>query len=389
MGWTKQEDGTWVSPIKEARAKQFEEYAAKGWQQRAEDSQWIDPVDFDLWTGGMYKVEDEWFTKEEANEYHSKIGQWWSYIGEHFVCRSTLDVDSTSWARWYADNTWDDLVKIYGTQPTEKPIFGVFNSLAQYNNFAAGDQTAQRQATESTGFSSLHYAHIADIWFDIIGATTPTPAIEYIGGGIAFWDVNDKAMKDWGPYAVRYAAGLSFGENVDRAWEVVSQFLSQSGGGGAPASIWDGKKLPAWFHYGAASYVERFAENQEAASAGGDPLAMRKWAIGQVVAAGEPHSLEQIFQFPLDINDIEGSTRYLHEAGLLMCFIMDGGCAPVKKAHAALTSAFAKGGDVSAEVAALQTAILENETAFRTFAGLGPKPEPEAAGEPMEAAAGE
>jgi hypothetical protein len=333
----------------------------------------------------MYRVEDEWFTKEEADAYHADVANPWQYIGEHFVCRSTLPVEWTSWARWHADQTYDDLVRIYGVEPEEKPIFGVLNSLAQYNNFAAGDQAAQRQPTESTGFSSLHYAHIADIWFDIVNAGSDNPSAEYVGGGIAFWDVNDPAMKDWGPYAVRHAAALSYAENIDRAWEIVSQFLGGGGGGGAPASIWDGKKLPPWLVYGAACYVERYYEDKENTE---DPWGKRRWAIAQVTKDGEPHSLESIFQLPLDINDIAGSTRYILESGLLVSFIMDGGCEPVRAKHEAFRTAFLAGEDPKPALAELQQAVLDNEDAFRAFAGLGPKPAAEPASETVEASAG-
>ena len=384
MGWEKV-DETWLHPAKVARAKEAAALEAKGWQMRSEDSTWVAPENFDLWRDGMYKVEDEWFTKEEANEYHSKIGQQWNYVGEHFVCRSTLDVDSTSWARWYADKTYDDLVRLYGVEPEEKPVFGVFGNLSQHNNFAAGDQAAQRGASETTGFSSLHYAYLADLWFDIIDQSS----IEYIGGGIALWDVNDEALKAWGPFAVRHAAGLSYGEYVDRAWNTVSQFLSQgAGGGGAPASVWDEKKLPRWFVYGGASYVERYYEDKDAAADGGDAWGVRNWAISQLTAKGEPHSLEDIFSMPLDINDIDGSYRYIMEAGLVGAFMMDGGCAPVSEKHEAVKAAIKSGEGATEAVAALQQAILDNEAAFREFAGLGENPAAAPAAEPAAVDAG-
>ena len=375
MGWVKQEDGTWISQKVLDRQKKEAEYLANNWQQRTEDSTWINPENFDLWRDGLYKApDDEWMTKEEANAYHSEIGQWWEYIGEHFVVRSTCDVDTTNWIKWYADKTYDDLVRIYGKEPTEKPIFGCFHSLAQYNNFAAGDQTAGRQATETGGFSSLHYAYLADIWFDI---DPVAQSADYIGGGVAYFDVSDEKLAKWGPYAVRHAAALSYAENIDRSWNAVSQFLTNAGGGGgSPTAIFDEKRIPRWMLYGAASYVERYFQDKDAAAQDGDPWAIRNWAIAQATA--QPiHSLTDLFAFPLDINDLDGSARLVHESGLMVSFIMDGGCKPVEKAHEAFKTALKGDGDIKPAVEALQQAVLDNEIEFRKFAGLPEEPEPE------------
>jgi len=364
MGWEKVGD-TYVNPAIEARSKEREEHVAMGHELRPEDSTWIAPEDFDKWRSQLFKVGEDWVTKAEANAHHAKVESPWRHQGEHFVAVTTCDVDTAGWVRYYADGTYDDLVRLFGVHPEEKPVFACLNTLEQYNSFAAGDQ-ATRPQTESTGFSSCYFAFLGDVWFDFSNPQLP----EYLGGGVGFFDVNDETMKHWGQYSVRHAAGLSFVESIDRAWGTISQFLTGGGGGGvSPDQMWEEKRIPKWLVYGAAAYVERFYEVKGETD---DPWEIQVWAMGQISNSGHGKldPIEEIFALPLDLNDLDNSGRLIQQTGLLTAFLLDGGCKPVAEAHRTFKAKLKSGGSTKEEVAALQQAILDNQAALVKFCGI-------------------
>jgi hypothetical protein len=366
MGWEKQGDGSWVNPAEVEQAKKVAEYTEQGYKQRAEDSTWVHPDDFQQWTDNLYRIGEDWVTEAEANAFHGEVGQWWKHQGEHFTAYSTCSAEANRWVLWWADQVYADMVRLYGVEPDNKPIFACLNSMDQYNTFAAGSQELQLPSTESGGFSSCHYAYFADIWFDISNQTAP----QYVGGGVAYYDVDDPQMNPWGQYAVRHAAALSYAENIDRSWNTISQFISNQGGGGpTPDALWVEKKIPRWMVYGGASYVERYRRDRIAEDNGGDPWAVRNWAIEQLKAGG-PIDLEAVFQMALDINDLDGSTRLINVTGAVVGFIMDGGVADVEKAHAGFKTALQKGEGVKEAVVALQDAVIANREAFDAYAPM-------------------
>jgi hypothetical protein len=185
--------------------------------------------------------------------------------------------------------------------------------------------------------------------------------------GVCYWDFDDPKLNPWGPYAVRHAAALSYLAAVDPSWETVSQAVAN------PTALqigpfWAEKRLPRWLHYGAASYCERFMKDPLTAEKG-DPWVYRAFALQQLRAAGPLDPFEQIFPVNLDANDASGSERRIHEAGLLVSFILDGNCAPVSAAHQELKTAFASGGSTAEAVDKLQKAIVDNAEALNKHAG--------------------
>ncbi len=367
MGWQKDDSGTFVNPAIAARKAIVAEHEAAGHKLRTEDSTWIAKEDFPKWEEQKYLVDGEWVTKAEANAHHAEIDTPWLYQGQHFVAVTTTDVDTAAWVAWYADGTYRSLYKIFGVYPDDKPKFACLSSLTQYNEFAAGDQAAQRQATESTGFSSCHYSYLADLWFDVSNQELP----EYVGGGVGYFDVNDPSMQPWGPYSVRHAAGLSYVESIDRAWGIISQFLTGGAQGGnvSPDMMWDEKRIPKWLAYGAASYVERFFKDESNEE---DPWAIQVWSMGQLANTGNGKldPLEDIFRLPLDLADLEASTRYIHQAGLVTAFMMHGDCKPVMDAHMAFKKAMQSGESTAESVAALEQALKDNQDKLVEFSSI-------------------
>jgi hypothetical protein len=373
MGWVKDEaSGKFSNPIEAARTKQIEEWKSKGYTFRADDSTWIAPEDVSKWTQLLWKCGEEWLDMAKANEFHSQIGQWWQLEGEHFIVWSTTEWDAANSARWYADQTYQDLVRLFGMHPEKKPHFVVLNSLDQYNQAAGGQSPLQ----ETEGISSLHGAYFADAFF------YPDPAtqvIEFHGCGVSWWDRKDQKLAPWGPYWLRWAAAQSYCEAIDPSWLAVSEAIAAagSGGGGTPGAFWAEKKIPRWLRYGAASYAERYMKNPDAGD-GGNVWELRDFAFGEIKKAGSLRKLEDIFAFALDLNDLDASSRLYHEAGLVVSYLLDGadGDKKLREKHQAfkiaLKNALAGGPrkELDEAIEALQKELAKNQKDIEKFAGI-------------------
>ena len=358
LGWEKQDDGEWISKARLERLADDAQKEAEGWVRQG--LTWISPDEAENIQAGLFKCGDKWLSKDEANAYHSEIGQWWEYPTQHFVALSTLDDTSTTWVGYWAENAYGDLVRIFGVEPEERPEFIAFKNIEQFNSFAAGENNVRPQM-ETDGFSSLHYAFFADAFAD----PTTNPAT-YRGCGVAYWDNQDPNLSGFGRPAIRHAAAQSYVEAIDPSWVCLSKILTGEKGFNPTDEFWAEKRVPRWLRYGAASYVERYYVDQWAGD-GGDPLAVRQWGLANLESKGGLRSLPKLFEFPLDLNDIEGSTQYLRESGAVVAFLLDGDCAPVQQAHAAFKEALAAGEDTSTAVQALQAALVENEAKLRAF----------------------
>jgi hypothetical protein len=368
LGWVKDASGKWSDPAEAAQQKQVEEWKSKGYVYAPDVCAWISPEDKPKADSGLVKCGEEWLDLAKANEYHAQIGQWWQLEGEHFMVWATTDWQGANSARWYADQVYPDLVRLFGLQPTKKPHFVVLNSLDQYNQ-AAGQQPG---LGESEGFSSLHGAYFADTFFF---PDPLTQALRYYGCGVSYWDRKDEKLKAWGPYYVRWAAAQSYVEAIDPSWMAVSELIAAVNSGSQPTAntFWTEKRIPRWLRYGAAAYVERFMKDPEATE-GSNPWALREFAFGQIKQGGSLRKLEDIFAFNLSLDDLEGSSRLYHEAGLLVSFLLDGadGDKKLRERHAAFKAALkgANPKDLKGAVEDLQKEIAKNEKDIKKFAGL-------------------
>ena len=363
MGWVKDAHDRWVHPNSLARSAQEAKFVELGYKRQA-DMTWVAPDEQAKWEEKLVKVGDEWMSAADANVYHSRLGQWWEYPGEAFIVKSTLDYEGTRWAAWYADQTYTDLVRIFGKKPASAPDLVVLNGVDQYNRFAVGDPESGLPSTEVDGFSSVHYAFFAETWVDLSGEVP-----EYMGTGVCYWDRGNEALKLFGQYAIRHAAAQAYIEEIDPSWQTISRLVASQGGQGQNSDdFWAEKQIPRWLRYGAASYVERYFKDPDAQP--GSEWRVREWALENLREGEGPRPIEQIFAFPLDVNDIEGSGKLIGEAGLLVSFMLDGDCKPVKAAHMAFKSALRSGEGVGEAAQALQQAILDNEDALRMYANI-------------------
>jgi hypothetical protein len=368
MGWVKDANGEFVNPVEVARAKEAADHKAAGDTFRPDDNSWVVPGELANLKAVQWKCGKEWVDLAKANEFHSKPENAWELIGEHFTVTTTCDWEAGNWARWYADKSYPELVRIFGVEPKTKPEFIVLNGLTQYNQAAGGNPPT---LPESEGFSSLHGAYFADQMFDL---STQPP--QYQGAGVSFWDRKDEKLKGWGPYWLRWAAGQSFVDAIDPSWGFVGEVVASAASRGPrpePLSFWAEKKIPRWFRYGAASYIERYMKNPEAAE-GKSPWDLRDFAFGEIKKTGGLQKLEDVFAFKLDIAKPDESTRLYHESGLVVAYLMDGaeGDKKVKAAHEAFKAALKSGvrKDIATAVAALQKELAGNEREIKKFAGL-------------------
>jgi len=203
----------------------------------------------------------------------------------------------------------------------------------------------------------VHYAFFADSYMD----TTSQP-IRYEGLGVCYWAVNDQALEPYGQFAVRHAAAQSYIDAIDPSWDIISRVIEGSAQPPGTA-FWDEKVIPLWLRFGAACYVERFFKDGNVDPASGNPWWARDWAMTNLRKTGV-RSFEEIFAFALDPANPGGSRKLIAEAGLIMSFILDGGCTPVSAAHHAFKTALEAGEGVSEAAQRLQEQIVANRWQF-------------------------
>lgn len=362
MGWEKLDDGEWAPPGTAARRAEEQKLVADGWQRQHRT--WIPPREFEHWKAGKWKVGDEWLDTAAANEAHADLSSWWEIPGENFVVLTTLTEENARWALYWADQTRADLLRMFGLEPNRKPEFAVLNSIAQYNDFAAGSAAEQRRPADAGGLSAVHYAFFTDGWMDVSEGRT-----RFRGTGAAYYDAQDPVLAPFGQHAIRHAAALAWIEAIDPSWNAVSLMVTAPRNVFFDASFWDEKRIPRWMRYGAAAYCERFFEDKTVGE-GGDPLWARKWATENLAKGGPLRSVPEIVEFDLDPLDPERSARLIHEAGVLVHYMLDSGDDAVTAAHGAVREALIAGEDTSDAVETLVSALEKAERKIDSFTGL-------------------
>ncbi|MBI5361585.1 MAG: hypothetical protein HZA53_00310 [Planctomycetes bacterium] len=368
-GCSKDASGRWLSADTRGRLAREALLAAQGWTRRG--LEWIAPNERADAEQGRVKCGDTWVAPEAADECRGELAHPWLVEGEHFVVATTLPRAEHAFVRSEADAAFDDLVRLFGVTPgfapctidllgprCDRPTLLVVRSIAQYNAFAAGDAATNTPPPELEGFSSLHYAFFAESWFDF----TPTPPA-HRAAGVAFHEPENPVLAPYGRHAVRHAAAQSFVEAIDPSWHALSALPSA---GMRPAAFWSEKRVPRWLRYGAASYVERFFVDRASA----DPLWARRWALANLKEQGGLRPLRDTFEFRLALDDVPSSARRIHEAGLVVAFVLDGGDERVGAALRAFQAALRAHAPASDAARELERVLIDREAELRAFAGL-------------------
>jgi hypothetical protein len=352
-GWERDETGQWYDPIE---VKRLEE----GWVQQ--DRTWVSPEEIPNIDKGLWKCGDEWLTLEQANEYHSEVGKWWEIPGAHFVLLTTLPREHATEAIIQIDGAYRELVRIFGTGPAVQPDVVVLNSPDQYGAFAAGDQN--NRGVEVEGLSSVHGAFFADAWFDIEGK-------RFFGTGVSYWDTSNEAGNRFGKLFARHAAGLAFIEGIDPSPKTIKALFASSAPRYDIDKFYGEKLLPRWFREGAASYAERYYADPSVGP-NGDTARLRKWSVSNILNRGGLDPLADIFKMNLTADGSTDSAKLMNEAGLLVAFMLDGDCKPLKLKHSEIKAHFKKRDAKALEKAfkELEALLKQNEGELRMWGNV-------------------
>lgn len=363
QGLVKDEFGDWIDPVAVKRL-------AEGWVQQ--DLVWVSPDEVANIDKGLWKCGEQWLSEADANAYHSDFHQWWVIPTDHFTLMTTCAREDAKKIALAVDDTYRDLVRIFGTNPVGKPHLLVLNSIDQYNVWAGGDEGLGINPTESTGWSSANSTFFADAWID--------EERNFKGAGVTYWNAADENDVRFANHWVRHAAAQSFIEALDPSPEACSDLKTSS----SPRmedfvrDFWDEKVLPSWLRFGAATYVERYYLDRFA----DDKLWVRNWSVGNILNKGGLDPIGTILSFKIDLGSQEGAdsaAKMFNEAGLLLAFALDGKNADVKKAHGAFKAAFkefrAEGTDANRKACekaarAFGDSLRSAEGDLRTWGGL-------------------
>jgi hypothetical protein len=354
-GLVKNEKGEWVDAEAEKKIQE-------GWVKQ--DMEWIAPTDKSHLEKSEWKCGDDWLTLEKANQYHSDPEHWWRIPGEHFALYTTCDREvAIEKVKKNLELAWVDLARIYGQEPRSPVIVVILRDQDQYGKYAAGDQDASVPPTESHGLSSVHYAFFADVGFD---ATTS----EFLGAGVSYWDASTDVGNIFGVHSVRHALGQSFAEALDPSPKALEKLRKSQ----RPdmKGFWAEKRIPAWFRWGAATYAERYFIDT-LVKTGGNSHWARDWSVTNIVSRGGLRPLKEIFQCDITNEGGDDSQKLINEEGLVMAFVVDGNCAPVKDKYKALQGAMKEGKDakaIASLASALQAEVEKHEADLRKFAGI-------------------
>lgn len=363
QGLVQNEYGEWIDPIAVQRL-------ADGWVQQ--DLVWIAPEEQSNLKKGLWKCGDKWLSEADANAYHAELFRWWEIPTDHYILQTTTDRKSAETIAKAIDETYGDLMRLFGTAPVGKPHVVVLRSLDQYNRFAGGDESFGVPPTEGTGWSSANSIYFADAWFD--------DDRNFLGAGVTYWNADDENDVRFANHWVRHAAGLSFIEGLDPSPEAIATVQAGSNARMARfvADFWKEKLLPLWIRYGAATYVERYY----IARYDNDKLWVRNWSVGNILNRGGLDPIGTILDFRIDLSSPESaaaSEKLFNESGLLWAFVLDGANTDVKAKHGAFKAALkaVRTADSKEARKALEGAIRDlgdalraNETELRTFGGL-------------------
>ncbi len=355
-GWTKlQERGVWHSPADRRRLEE-------GWVQQ--DLTWIAPEEAHHVDAGRWRVAGEWFDLETANRRHARLDSMWVLPSADVLLYTTTDRDVGLRAMDAMSRAFPDLNRIFGVEPLLPLPVVLLRHEEQYDRFAFGDPDGRRGPAHAGRLHIVHSAFFAESWFPSVEGER-----EHRGVGVGFWNSLDPNGHLYGVHSVRLAVGLSYADAIDPSPKAVRRAQSKGVGPEFYEDYFAEKQLPAWLRTGGAVYAERYFRD-ETVGADGDPWWARNWSLDNLKRLGGLRGLEEVFAFDLDPDDREDGLKLMLEAGLLVAFVVDGDCAPVREAHEKLKRGLVSGRVHARQVEALTEALTEAEDELRAFAGL-------------------
>lgn len=329
-----------------------------GWVRQ--DLVWVSPEEIPKMKEGLWKCEEEWLTTEEADRHHNRFERCWVIPSDHLELWTTCPRASAIAAIGEMERCYRDLVKVYGSAPAGRIRVALFRS-SDHMGFFGAEAARGRPAADGRRLVEALSWSFMESWVTDQGK-------RWLGAGVAFWDDTRENGAKFGIHYARMAFGLSFVDGMDPSIESIGELEEKSYRADFVTSFYKEKSVPAWFSWGAASYGSRYYEDNSVAS-GGDVWWVRKWSVDNLRNQGGLSFLRPVFELELDPKDTQTRTRILG-AGLIMAFIVDGGCLDVIEAHAELKQALRADKSTQNLFDALRKAVEAHETELRAFAGL-------------------
>lgn len=356
-GLVKDDIGNWVSG---EEAKKLKEGYVK------QDFTWIPPAEKENIEKGLWKCDDKWLSLADADKFHAELYQEWRIPLERYNVWTTCDRDVvTAKIKRNLDAAMEDLDRVYGVKPSQPINVCILRTIDQYNTFAAGDEEAEKPATEMLGMSTGYHAYLGDAMFD--------DTEESINMGVSYWDASTDLGNKFGVHFVRHALGQSYAEAIDPSSEALAGLRkSKNGGKDYAKKFYAEKRIPPWFRFGAAAYAERYYIDKSV-GIGGNPKWTKEWSVQNLLKDGGLRPLKQVFECKVKPTDPVDTRKLINETGLVVGFIMDGNCAPVMEKHKALQAAFKNMRDrkpIDEAAKALEAEVLKNEAELRKYGGL-------------------
>jgi hypothetical protein len=348
-----EETGQWLSAKDRRRL-------AKGWVRQ--DLSWIPPEEAAFTDEGLWRVDGEWLDLLSADRRHSRIDGMWVIPSAEVTLYSTVSRETSRQAMKEMRRAINDLNLVFGAEPPLPLRVGVVRDEEQYDRLAFGNPDGRRRASHAGRLHIIHTAFFAESWFPRIEGER-----EYRGIGVCYWDTLAPNGDLYGVHAARLAAGLSYVDALDPSPKAIREAIPEGPDGDYFAAFEAEKQLPAWLRYGGAVYGERYFRDESATGAG-DPWWARKWSLDNLRERGGLRPLSEVFAFPLDPDERDDAFKLLVEAGLVVAFMVDGECEPVREEHARFKKALRSGKLHSNDLEALTEILLAHESELRVFA---------------------
>ena len=326
-----------------------------GWSRQ--DLVWVSPDELDKVEEGLWRCGEDWLELDAADRFHARLETPWRIPSDHLVLRATCKRETASAAIEQMERAFPDLVRLFGRAPAAPVEVFLASSGGELGALCA-EGGGRVPPVETRGVIESMEAVFAESWYD-------PEAEAWRGVGASWWDPSEANGDKFGVHRARFALGLSFVDAIDPSPKAVAKLLKKEGPHeGYADSYYAEKALPAWLRWGAAVYASRYYLDQAA-----DPTWVRQWSIDNLKRRGGlPSFLREIFE--MEMTGREPDARATLAAGLLVAFILDGDCPPVRAAHAELKAALRGGEDLGKVLGKLREAIEEHEKELRAFAGF-------------------
>lgn len=329
------------------------------------DEGWVSPEEAPLVDLGLWPVAGQWLPLPEADHRHALPVRPWVLPGPDVTVLATVDREVAERAREHVEAALPDLRRVFGVEPPPPLEVLVLRDEEQYDSHAFGSPDGSRRPTSSSRLHRVHSAFLAEADFRRVDRR-----LEHRALGVCYYDPLIPYGEKYGLHSARLAAGYSFVEALDPSPDAVKEALSEGGPGPDFLTEFEAeKRLPAWLRHGGPVYAERFFRDPSVTGEG-DPYWARAWSLANLAAAGGWRGLEEVLAFPIDPDAREDSRKLLIEAGLVVAFLVDSSCTPVRQAHARFLEQLASGRLTAKDVRELEEALLAHEDDLLRFAGL-------------------